>query len=284
MLGFLRKKQEHNGYGLRLKDYINPEESIMKIASSEVVKCNENDRIIDVLASMLSGVRRMPVLDDAGEVRGVVSATDVLDFIGGGEKSKMFTNTGLSAVVKKIMTPDVQCLASTDSVPVALEIFKMNRRPIHPVTSQRKLQAVLTESDLVNIISRPTGMKVQSLMSSKPLVTQEDTPVCDVAKMLCRGAYRRLPVVNKGVLTGIVTPYDILSHLNRNESLNSLKSEVSPIKGVMNRKAESVTPWADISDAVRLMKIRKVSGLPVVDEDMDVLGMISKRDMIEVMS
>jgi CBS domain-containing protein len=90
--------------------------------------------------------------------------------------------------------------------------------------------------------------------------------------------------VNKGVLTGIVTPYDILSHLNRNESLNGLKSDLSPIKAVMNKNVASIQPKADICDAIRLMKVRKVSGLPVVDEDMDVLGMISKRDMIQVMS
>jgi CBS domain-containing protein len=283
MLGFLRKKQKEAGCGLFLKNFAEPQDSILKISSKEVVSCSENDRIIDVLASMLGGVRRIPVVNDQEELKGIVSATDVLSFIGGGEKGKLFTNTGLSATVKKIMESDVHCLADTDSIPVALEFFKTNGKPIHPVTSQKRLHSVVSETDIVNLVSKPTGVKVSGIMSAKPIVIQEDYPIRDVAKMLCRGPYRRLPVVNNGVVMGIVTPYDILSHLNRNGSLNTLLFEASPIKSIMNKDVAYVSPDADVYDAVRTMKIKKVSGLPVVDEDADLVGMISKRDIIESM-
>jgi CBS domain-containing protein len=101
--------------------------------------------------------------------------------------------------------------------------------------------------------------------------------------MFCRGPYRRLPIISRGVVTGIVTPYDILSHLNRNESLNSLRLELSPIKTIMTRNVASVLPEADICDAVRAMKVRKISGMPVIDEDAELVGMISKRDIIQAM-
>ncbi|MCX6814864.1 MAG: CBS domain-containing protein [Candidatus Aenigmarchaeota archaeon] len=283
MLGFLRKKQKEAGCGLFLRNFAEPQDSILKIASKEVVACSEDDRIIDVLASMLSGVRRVPVVGEQGEVKGIVSATDVLSFIGAGDKSKFFTNTGLSATVKKIMEGDVNCLTETDSIPVVLEFFKMNGKPIHPVTSQKKLHSVVSETDIVNLVSKPTGVSVSRIMSAKPIVIQEDYPVRDVAKMLCRGPYRRLPVVNNGVVMGIVTPYDILSHLNRNETLNTLAFESAPIKSIMNKDVAYVSPDADVYDAVRTMKIKKVSGLPVVDEDADLVGMISKRDIIEAM-
>ena len=185
MFSFLRKPKE-SGCGLFLKNFAEPQDSILRISSKEVVSCNENDRIIDVLASMLSGVRRVPVLGEQGEVMGIVSATDVLSFIGGGEKGKLFTNTGLSATVKKIMESDVHCLAETDSIPVALEFFKTNGKPIHPVISQKKLHSVVSESDIVNLVSKPTGMKVSQVMSAKPIVIQEDYPVRDVVH-ICFG-------------------------------------------------------------------------------------------------
>jgi CBS domain-containing protein len=282
MFGFLRKNQPASN-GLLLRNYTDPQDSVLKIASKEVVSCTENDRVIDALSSMLAGVRRMPVTGDAGDVKGVVSSTDVLSFIGAGEKAKLFTNTGLSATVRKIMEQDVHCLAGTDSIPLALEFFKMHGKPIHPVTDQKKLRAVVSETDMVNLISRPTGFRVSQVMSQKPIVAHEDYSIYDVAKMLCRGPYRRLPIVNRGVVTGIVTPYDILSHLNRSESLNSLRLELSPIKAIMARNVASITPEADIYDAVRTMKLRKVSGMPVMDEDAELVGMISKRDIIQAM-
>jgi CBS domain-containing protein len=284
MFGFLKKNQQTGDVcGLLLRNFADPQDSVLKIASKEVVSCSENDRVIDALAYMLAGVRRMPVTGEAGGVKGVVSSTDVLSFIGAGDKGRLFTNTGLSATVRKIMEGDVHCLAGTDSIPLALEFFKMHGKPMHPVTDQKKLHAVVTETDIVNLISRPTGFKVFQVMSARPIVSHEDYSIFDVAKMFCRGPYRRLPIVSRGVVTGIVTPYDILSHLNRNESLNSLKVEFSPIKAIMSRNVASVPPEADIYEAVRIMKVRKMSGMPVIDEDAELVGMISKRDIIQAM-
>jgi CBS domain-containing protein len=283
MLGFLRKKPREAGCGLSLNNFAGYDEPVLKIASTNVVCCQEGDRVIDVLAAMLSGTRRVPVVDGNGNLSGIVSATDVLDFMGGGEKGRFFTNTGLSAAVRKIMETDVSFLTDKDSIPVALEFFKSNGKPVHPVTSGSALHSVVSESDIVNLISKPTGVKVSQVMSAKPITIHEDYPVRDVAKMLCRGPYRRLPVVNNGVVMGIVTPHDILSHLNRNEALNTLAFESGPIKAVMNKDVAYVSPEADVYDAVRAMKVRKVSGMPVVDEDMDLVGMLSKRDIIEAM-
>ena len=283
MLGFLRKKPKETGCGLLLNNFAGPQDSVLNISSKEVVCCIEDDRIIDVLASMLSGTRRVPVVDEAGEIKGIVSATDVLDFMGAGEKGRLFTNTGLSATVRKIMESDVHCLADTDSIPVALEFFKTNGKPIHPVTAQKRLHSIVSETDIVNLVSKPTGVKASQLMSAKPMTVNEDYPIRDVAKMLCRGPYRRLPVVSNGVVMGIVTPYDVLSHLNRNGALNTLAFEAGPIKGIMNKDVAYVSPDADVYDAVKAMKVRKVSGLPVVDEDAELVGVISKRDIIEAM-
>jgi len=282
MLGFLRKKKEA-GCGLFLSSFAEPQDPVLKISSREVVCCREDDRIIDVLASMLAGVRRMPVVAEDGEVKGIISATDVLSFMGGGDKSKFFTNTGLSATVKKIMESGVECLSDSDSITVALEFFKTKGKPVHPVASQKKLHSVVSETDLVSIVSKPTGVQVSGIMSQKPMVIHEDYPIRDVAKMLCRGPYRRLPVVNNGVVMGIVTPYDILSHLNRNGALNTLAFEAGPVKAVMNKDVVSIHPGADVYEAVKAMKVRKVSGLPVVNEDADLVGVVSKRDIIQAM-
>ncbi|MEM5812204.1 MAG: CBS domain-containing protein [Candidatus Aenigmatarchaeota archaeon] len=284
MLSLFRKKQtQESGCGLNITNFANPGDSVLRIASRGVLYSSENSGVIDALGYMLSGIRRLPVVDENERLTGIVSTTDVLDFIGGGEKHKLFSNTGLSAKVRKIMSPCIHFVSATDSIPVALEIFKESGKPIQPVMEDKKLVGVITETDIVNLMSKRTGVKVSDIMTRKPITVDRNKSVYDVARMLCRGPYRRLPVVNNGVLLGIVTPYDILSHLNSKEALNMLRFENSPIKEIMRKDVAYIRPDADIYEAVAMMKIKKVSGLPVVDEDADLLGMITKRDIINAM-
>jgi acetoin utilization protein AcuB len=161
-----------------------------------------------------------------------------------------------------------------------MEIFKSNGKPMLPITDSGKVSAVVSESDMTHIVNKHCGVPVSRIMSRKPISASEDHSIFDVAKMLCRGPYRRLPIVNNGVVMGMVTPYDILSHLNRSESLNMLRFEHGSIKTVMNRNPVTIVEDADVSEAVAMMKVKKISGMPVVSEDADVVGMVTKRDII----
>lgn len=56
-----------------------------------------------------------------------------------------------------------------------------------------------------------------------------------------------------------------------------------PIKDVMTRNVISIRPDAPIYEAIELLMRHKVSGLPVVDEDNYVVGVLSERDMLEIL-
>jgi CBS-domain-containing membrane protein len=52
------------------------------------------------------------------------------------------------------------------------------------------------------------------------------------------------------------------------------------VSDVMTREVASVRPEAELKDAVFLMMDRKLSGLPVVDKDGQVVGMITEGDLL----
>ena len=51
--------------------------------------------------------------------------------------------------------------------------------------------------------------RVRDVMTSPPICTSEDTPVNDMAEVMCKLHIHRLPVVSSGRLTGMVSSIDI---------------------------------------------------------------------------
>ncbi len=49
---------------------------------------------------------------------------------------------------------------------------------------------------------------------------------------------------------------------------------------VMTREVVSISPEATLSDAIELLLARKISGLPVVDHEGKIIGIISEKDIL----
>jgi CBS domain-containing protein len=100
--------------------------------------------------------------------------------------------------------------------------------------------------------------------------------------LLAVGPYRKLPVVTDGFLVGIVTPFDVMKHLNESKQLSSVRTNSTRISEVMNRNVTTIGPDADVAEAVALMRRKNISGLPVTEED-NLVGIITERDIIDAM-
>ena len=52
------------------------------------------------------------------------------------------------------------------------------------------------------------------------------------------------------------------------------------VTDVMNRDVVVVSPWMPLKDVARVLANRHFSGLPVVDDDRNVLGVVSEADIL----
>jgi CBS domain-containing protein len=126
------------------------------------------------------------------------------------------------------------------------------------------------------------GIKVHEAMVERPIFVQKGYSVYDVAKMMCRGGFRRLPVVEDNILLGIVTPTDILLHLRRDFTKNKLVSGRTRVEEIMKKEPFTINADADLFSAVSIMKSCKVGGLPVVEDD-ELIGIITERDIVDAL-
>ena len=129
---------------------------------------------------------------------------------------------------------------------------------------------------------------VRNWMTPTPVAINPNTSLTDAQMLLKEHDIRRLPVVDEdGCLSGIVTLGDIreasppnndsLSFWEVNELLSKLK-----VEEILSSDPITVYETDTIAAAANLMLENKISGLPVVDLDGVLLGIITESDIFRL--
>ena len=132
-------------------------------------------------------------------------------------------------------------------------------------------------------------MLIRDWMTKDAITVTVDTSMMKASKLLKEKNIRRLPVVNdQGTIIGIVTDRDIkeaspskATTLDVHE-LYYLLSEIK-IKDIMTKNPFCVNVNGTVEKAAVVMREKKVEGLPVVDDDDKVVGIITETDIFNVM-
>lgn len=116
-----------------------------------------------------------------------------------------------------------------------------------------------------------------------------DTSLSEAMAIMNESSVRRLPIMEKGQVIGIVTRSDlnkagpsVATSLSRNE-INYLLARAT-IKDIVPGKQEVITITSDayIETAAKLMRRHKISGLPVVDNG-QLVGIITETDLFDAL-
>jgi len=118
-------------------------------------------------------------------------------------------------------------------------------------------------------------------------INQEDT-LSHAHQLMKEKNIRRLPVMDKhNRLVGIITIGDVREASPSDATtlsiweLNYLWAQLT-VKKVMSRDVETVHEDTSIVDVAELMLDKKISGLPVIDENNRVIGMITESDIFRM--
>jgi len=122
---------------------------------------------------------------------------------------------------------------------------------------------------------------------SKPVITvPEEMPINEALKLMQDKNIRRLPVMRKGKMIGIVSEKDLLNASPSPATSLSvwevtyLLSKIT-VKDVMSKEVVTVEENTPIEAAARIMADGKVAGLPVM-RGSEVVGMITETDLFKI--
>jgi len=273
------------------------EGEIMAIASRDVISVPPTMTIIGAIEKMTEcGFRRLPVTD-AGtrKLRGIVTAGDIIDMMGGGNKYNLVRKkhggnllSALNESVREIMTEKVVTVRTDAKIADAAALIvekKMGGLPI--LEADEVLAGIVTERDVMKVLSseKSTAL-VEEVMSTALKVTGPETPIGDATREMITHRFRRLPVVKDDVLYGIITATDIMKYLGTGQVFqrmvtgNVAEVMALPVRTLVSGNLHTTDPKKNVNEAAREMLARNVGALPVI-EDARLVGLVTEFDLVK---
>lgn len=128
---------------------------------------------------------------------------------------------------------------------------------------------------------------VRHWMTRNPVTIDPKTTLPEAHKLMQELQIRRLPVVERGRLVGIVTLGDLRqaepseTDLLRQFEMKDLLAKQT-VEKIMTWEPITVLPEMTLHQAARLMLTHKIAGLPVVEDD-QLVGIITESDIFRAM-
>jgi acetoin utilization protein AcuB len=125
-------------------------------------------------------------------------------------------------------------------------------------------------------------------MSKNPITIDETASLSDAINLLKQHKIRRLPVLKKGKLIGIISDRDLkeaspskVTSLDIWE-LHYLMSKII-VKQIMTKNPVTVSPDTTLERAAILMFDNKIGGLPVIDKENKLVGILTEQDVFKAL-
>ncbi len=132
------------------------------------------------------------------------------------------------------------------------------------------------------------NIQVKEWMTAQVITVSPTTSISTAHQSMKEHGVRRLPVVDDGHLVGIVTIGDVREASPSDATtlsiweLNYLWAQLT-VEKIMTRKVLTIEQNRPILDAAQIMLEQKVSGLPVVDDKGNLVGMLTESDIFRML-
>jgi CBS domain-containing protein len=274
------------------------ESEILSIAKGPVKVAAPTMPIYDAVQMMVKeGFRRLPIANPGTRhLEGIITATDVIDYLGGGKKFEIIQQKyggnffkAINEPVKLIMTQKVVSVKATAKIDDAIDKMKKSNLGGLPIVDENdSVKGIITERDITGLFAdRISGVHVSQLMSQNVVTALPRTTIFECEKTMATQGFRRLPIVSDGKVLGIITTMDIIRFFGSGEVFKHLRSDT--IIQVLNTLAleiatkpvSTIEPEADVGQAAKIMHEKDIGAVPVVKSG-KLVGIITERDFFKL--
>lgn len=207
--------------------------TVADLMHTDVITVKESEpvaRAIQIMAER--NIKRLPVVDEAGRLVGMVSRVDVLRAMAqpqAAERPRRAPTPGQHVTVGEIMTTEVPTVRADQPLSsVVDQLLTTDQRRVVVVDGQRRVLGIVTDGDLIRratagerqgLLQRLAGRlagprdggvalarrTAAEVMTPNPVTVTPDTPLLEALRLLLEHRIKRLPVVDaEGRLVGLV--------------------------------------------------------------------------------
>ena len=190
-----------------------------------VLTFDEQDGITDICRCLIeNSFRRVPILRD-GKLVAIITRADLIRVNKYKFRPAVPHDTSMShpnfLLAKHVMTNGLLTVKRTTPVYATMEIIangKITGLPV--VDDSMKLVGVVSEKDLLKTLCDPSAKPglVQDYMTRDVVSFSWDDSLFEVCHCLINNNFRRVPILDKGRLAGIICRRDIITYIMENRS------------------------------------------------------------------
>ena len=122
-----------------------------------------------------------------------------------------------------------------------------------------------------------TGYKVYDCMTTKPVSAASDSSLGQCAKVMSKNHVGALVIKDDHKSIGMITEQDIV----RKAVAKGINPLTKKVKDFMEKKLKTISPSADIYDALIIMRDSNIRHLPVVDSG-KMVGLLTLKDILKI--
>lgn len=175
-----------------------------------------------------------------------------------------------SIFIGDIMVRDVATATLPGSRDEVLKILKNKHISGVPVLKDSKIVGIVTRT---NLLQNPEEEQLALLMTRNPITISSGLDLQTAARLLLEHGIRRLPVVDEGKLVGLVTVADVIG------TIADMNIDI-PIKDYVEKEVVAIYSETPLPVVARIMELASVKAVPVLDANLELVGIISDRDVI----
>ncbi len=273
-----------------------------KDVSRKAIKLEPNKTLYDARNAMLRyNISRIVVAKD-NEPVGIITEKDIARFLFREVASSRFNEIRLDqAMNRNLITVDEQSDLNT----CAKLMLDKEISSLIVTDSKGHLKGIFTKSDLVGAYAKYYAGKnlVQEYMSEDVFVVAPDDTTHTVLMLMVNSKVSRVVVVRNQKPVGIITGRDLLpmsalfgpdtyetireAFMSRGQAQVRVPSGISAVflaRDVMKYDPITITKDSDLAEAAQIMTRKRISGLPVVDANNDLAGIVTKTDIVRALA
>ena len=274
------------------------EGEIIQIATAPVVTMAPTTPIYDAIQIMAKeGFRRIPIANPGTKaLEGIITATDIIDYLGGGKKFEIIEQRfggnffkAINEPIRLVMTKNVVSVKVSAKISEAIELMKeKNLGGLPVVDDENRVRAIITERDIANLFAdRISGIKVSQVMSEKVITALSKTTIFEAERTMTTQGFRRLPIISDAKVIGIITTMDIIRFFGSGSVFKYLQSGTiiqvlnTPALEIATKEVSTIEPSVDVGQAAKIMRNKNIGAVPVVENE-KLVGIITERDFFKI--
>lgn len=262
--------------------------------SSPVITVQPESSIFETLSQMQKNFVKRIVVAAKNKPVGIVTERDINRFLSEDKTARAVDEIPIKHVMQKNVISITDGFEDHfDQCASRMETFKIGSVVL--VNDNGELTGIVSRTDLTKAYANVFGGKyhVKEFMSKKVVTCRKSDSLKFALNLMNKNEISRLVVTDEnGSTVGLITTNTLLTHSDyftkgktrSRDYLLPINKKDLTVAELLNEKLITINDEEDLATAASLMIKNNISGIPVVDSKKNLIGVISKTDVVKAFS